>query len=53
MKVPKTEVNLNMWQFDVNTPQFLREAALNCECSLLGMLSYAAGTSVSKGDRVE
>ena len=22
---------MSLWQFDVNTPQFLREAALNCQ----------------------
>lgn len=31
MYIQKTEVDLSLWQFDVNTPQFLREAALNCE----------------------
>lgn len=25
----KTKVDINPWQFDVNTPDFLREAALN------------------------
>lgn len=29
--IPKTDVDLSLWQFDVNTPQFLKEAALNCE----------------------
>lgn len=28
--IPKTEIDLSLWQFDVNTPQFLKEAALNC-----------------------
>ncbi len=26
----KTKVDLNPWQFDVNIPGFLKEAALNC-----------------------
>ena len=30
-KIPKTEVDLSLWQFDVDTPQFLKEAALNCK----------------------
>lgn len=28
--VVKTKVDLSLWQFDVNTPDFLKEAALNC-----------------------
>lgn len=30
-RIIETKVNLSTWQFDVNTPDFLREAALNCE----------------------
>lgn len=51
--VVKTKVDLNPWQFDVNTADFLREAALNCtngmyvvcyECfrKLLGQVSQRA-----------